>query len=223
MAKEIDTLGKALDNPAHPFVTILGGAKVKDKIKLINNMIGKVDTLLIGGGMIFTFYKAMGYEIGNSLLDAERIDAVKEMMKNAEGSGTQLVLPIDIVASTDTTGAGEIRTVPADQIPAGWSGLDIGPKSVELFKSYIKDAKLIVWNGPMGLFEVPAFAPGTEAIAGALAKTNAFTIIGGGDSAAAVTQMGYADKMDFISTGGGASLEFLEGTPLPGVVALDEK
>lgn len=223
MAKEIETLGNALTNPDRPFVTILGGAKVKDKLKLINNMIGKVDALLIGGGMAFTFFKAMGYEIGGSLLDAERIEAVKDMLARAKQSTTEIVLPVDVVVSTDATGNSETRIVPADAIPAGWLGLDIGPKSADLFKTHIKTAKLVVWNGPMGLFEVPAFAQGTAAIADALANTDAFTIIGGGDSAAAVTQMGYADQMNFISTGGGASLEFLEGTPLPGVVALDDK
>ena len=232
LAKEIETLGKALDNPARPFVTILGGAKVKDKLKLINNMIGKVDTLLIGGGMAYTFFKAMGYEIGNSLLDADRIDAVKQLMEKAKGSSTQLVLPLDVVVTSmpidqvlaQKSGEGiPTRVVDVDQIPAGWEGLDIGPKSIALFKESIKTARLVVWNGPVGLFENPAFAQGTAAIADELASTDAFTIIGGGDSAAAVTQMGYADKMGFISTGGGASLEFLEGAPLPGVVALDDK
>ncbi|MHB9134505.1 MAG: phosphoglycerate kinase [Armatimonadota bacterium] len=232
MGKEIQTLGKALTTPAHPFVTILGGAKVKDKLKLINNMVGKVDTLLIGGGMAYTFYKAMGYEVGTSLLDPERIDAVKQLMEKAKDSTTKLVLPVDVVItdiSTDealsrkTDEGIATRIVDADQIPAGWQGLDIGPKSIALFKEYIKTAKLVVWNGPVGLSENPAFAQGTNAIAAALADAESFSIIGGGDSAAAVTQMGFADKIDFISTGGGASLEFLEGTPLPGVEALDTK
>jgi len=223
MAKEIETLGKALDHPERPFVTILGGAKVKDKLKLINHMIGKVDVLLIGGGMAYTFYKAKGYEIGKSLLDAERIDAVRQMLENAAGQHTELVLPVDNIIAQDAVETAETRVVTPDAIPADWEGLDIGPQTVALFTEYIKNAKLVVWNGPMGLFEVPTFAHGTAAIADAMATTNAFTIIGGGDSAAAVTQMGYADKIDFISTGGGASLEFLEGTPLPGVVALDDK
>jgi len=232
IAKEIETLGHALENPAHPFVTILGGAKVKDKLKLINNMIGKVDTLLIGGGMAYTFFKAMGYEIGNSLLDPERIDAVKQVMEKAKNSATEIVLPKDVVISDwaveqilvqKTAENIPVRVVDADQIPASWEGLDIGPKTVATFKSYIKDARLIIWNGPVGLSENPAFAQGTEAIAEALANSHAFTIIGGGDTAEAVSRMGFAEKMGFISTGGGASLEFLEGTPLPGVVALDDK
>ncbi len=232
LAKEIATLGKALDNPAHPFVTILGGAKVKDKIKLITNMIGKVDALLIGGGMAFTFLKGMGYEIGNSLLDADNLETVKGMMEKANNSTTKLVLPVDVVITDQTveqvlankTGEGiATRVVDVDQIPAGWIGLDIGPKSVAEFKTFIKSAKLVVWNGPVGLSESPAFAQGTANLADELANTDAFTIIGGGDTAEAVTRMGYADKMDFISTGGGASLEFLEGRPLPGVVALDDK
>ena len=223
MAKEMEVLGKALDNPAHPFVAILGGAKVKDKLKLINNLIGKVDALLIGGGMAYTFYKAQGYEIGKSLLDPERIDAVKGIMAKAETSSTKLVLPVDVVIAKDAVENAETRVVAPNEIPADWEGLDIGPKTVDLFKDYIKTAKLVFWNGPLGLFEIAAFAQGTAAIAEALANAEAFTIIGGGDSAAAVAQMGFADKIGFISTGGGASLEFLEGTPLPGVVALDDK
>lgn len=232
MAKEIETLSRALDNPDHPFVAILGGAKVSDKLKVIDNLIGKVDALLIGGGMAFTFFKAQGYEIGNSLLDAESIDAVKGMMDKAAHSNTALVLPVDVVVTDQSvdqvlankTGEGiETRIVGVDQIPAGWMGLDIGPKTAAEFIEHIKTAKLVIWNGPVGLSESPAFAQGTAAIADAMANTDAFTIIGGGDSAAAVTQMGYADKMTFISTGGGASLEFLEGRALPGVVALDEK
>jgi phosphoglycerate kinase len=223
MAKEIATLGEALDNPAHPFVAILGGAKVKDKLKVIDNLIGKVDVLLIGGGMAYTFYKAMGYEVGDSLLDPERIEAVKGMMEKAETSTTKLVLPIDILIATEPSENAEIQIVPANGILPGWRGKDIGPQSIALFKSYIQDAKLVIWNGPLGLFEISLFAKGTNEIADALANTDAFSIIGGGDSAAAVTQMGYADKIDFISTGGGASLEFLEGKPLPGVAVLDEK
>jgi phosphoglycerate kinase len=223
LGREIETLGKALGHPERPFVAILGGAKVKDKLKLINNLIGQVDVLLIGGGMAYTFFKAQGFEIGLSLLDPDRIDAVKGMMEKAAGSTTQLVLPVDILIAQEPVDTAETRIVTPDAIPADWEGLDIGPKTIALFKEHIKNAKLVVWNGPVGLFEVPAFAQGTNSIAEALANTDAFTIIGGGDSAAAVTQMGYADKMSFISTGGGASLEFLEGTPLPGVVALDDK
>jgi len=232
IAKEIDTLGHALENPPRPFITILGGAKVKDKLKLIDNMIGKVDALLIGGGMTFTFYKAKGYEIGNSLLDAERVSAVQEILAKAEQRGTAIVLPEDVVITSQSidevlankTGEGiPTRVVDANGIPAGWMGLDIGPKGIAEFSKHIKEAKLIVWNGPVGLSENPAFAQGTAAIAEQMATTDAFTIIGGGDTAEAVARMGYAEQMNFISTGGGASLEFLEGTPLPGVTALDDK
>ena len=232
MAKEIENLGTALQNPARPFITILGGAKVKDKLKLIKNMIGKVDILLIGGGMAFTFFKAQGLEVGNSLVDNDNLDAVKTILANAEKCGTKLVLPADVVISdmpidqilANKTGEGiTTRIVPVEHIPAGWMGLDIGPKAIADFATIIKEAKLVVWNGPLGLSENPAFAQGTAAIAEALANTDAFTIIGGGDSAEAVKRLGFADKMDFISTGGGASLEFLEGAPLPGVVALDDK
>lgn len=223
MAKEIETLGHALENPARPFVAILGGAKVADKLKVIDNLIGKVDTLLIGGGMAYTFFKAKGYEIGMSLLDASMIDAVREMMVKAENSTTKLLLPVDILVAKDVVENAETRIVAPDGIPADWEGLDIGPKTMAIYKEYIKDAKLVIWNGPVGLFEIPTFAQGTAAIADAMANTDAFTIIGGGDSAAAVTQMGFADKVSFISTGGGASLEFLEGKPLPGVEVLDNK
>lgn len=223
MAKELEVLGKALDTPARPFVAILGGAKVKDKLKLINNLIGKVDVLLIGGGMAYTFFKAQGYEVGKSLLDPDRLDAVKAILAKADTSTTKLVLPVDIVIAADAVDSAETKVVTPEGIPADWEGLDIGPRSVTLFEQYIDTAKLVFWNGPLGLFEIPAFAQGTAKIAEALTQTTAFTIIGGGDSAAAVAQMGFADKIGFISTGGGASLEFLEGTPLPGVVALDDK
>jgi phosphoglycerate kinase len=232
MAKELETLSKALDNPERPFVAILGGAKVKDKLKLINNLVGKVDVLLVGGGMAYTFYKAKGVEIGNSLLDPERIDAVTEVMEKAATSITRLVLPLDTVVTTENVDSAlakksgepiETKVVAWDQIPAGWQGMDIGPKTIDIFNAYIKNAKLVFWNGPLGLSEVPVFATGTEAVAEALANADAFTIVGGGDVVTAVTQLGFADKMDFISTGGGASLEFLEGKPLPGVVALDDK
>lgn len=223
MAREIETLGKALQNPDRPFIAILGGAKVSDKLKVIDNLIGKVDTLLIGGGMAYTFFKAKGYEIGKSLLDESMIGAVNDMMKKAENSTTKMVLPQDIVVAQTPEETAETRIVSPDQIPADWEGLDIGPKTIAVFTENIKAAKLVIWNGPVGLFEVPTFAQGTAGIADAMANTDAFTIIGGGDSAAAVTQMGYAKKMNFISTGGGASLEFLEGKPLPGVTVLDEK
>ncbi len=182
MAKELEVLGKALDNPARPFVAILGGAKVKDKIKLINNLIGKVDTLLIGGGMAYTFFKVQGYEIGKSLLDADSIDAVKGIFAKAENSATKLVLPVDIVIAKEAVDNADTRVVTPQEIPADWQGLDVGPKTVALFKDYIKSAKLVFWNGPLGLFEISAFAQGTAAIAEALAKADAFTVIGGGDS-----------------------------------------
>lgn len=223
MAREIHTLSKALDHPDRPFIAILGGAKVGDKLKVIDNLIGKVDTLLIGGGMAYTFFKAQGFEIGLSLLDESMIGAVAEMMKKAASSTTKLVLPVDILIAKQPEENAETHIVAPNEIPADWEGLDIGPKTMALFKDYIKDAKLVIWNGPVGFFEVSTFSQGTAAIADALANTDAFTIIGGGDSAAAVTQMGYADKMSFISTGGGASLEFLEGKPLPGVTVLEDK
>ncbi len=223
MAKEIETMGGALDEPARPFVAILGGAKVKDKLKLINNLIGKVDVLLVGGGMIFTFYAAMGYNVGKSLMDTERLPDVKGILEKAEGSATKLVLPVDVVIATEPAEGAGTHTVRPDDIPSDYMGLDIGPEAIALLKHYIKHAKLVFWNGPLGLFEIPAFAQGTLGIADALARTDAFTIIGGGDVVAAVNQMGFADQMGFISTGGGASIEFMEGKPLPGVEALDEQ
>ena len=223
IGKELTFLGNSVENPVRPFVAILGGAKVKDKIGVITNLLEKVDTLIIGGGMAYTFSKAMGGEIGNSLLDAERIDLAKDMMKAAEATGVQFLLPVDTVSAHDFDNPTEIKTVDAGKIPEGWQGLDIGPKTVELFSKAIKEAKTVVWNGPMGVFEKPEFAKGTLAIATAMADSGAITIIGGGDSAAAVTQMGLAPKMSHISTGGGASLEFLEGKVLPGVAALDDK
>ena len=227
MQKEIDFLGNAVENPVRPFVAILGGAKVADKLNVINNLLEKCDTLIIGGGMAFTFLKAKGYEIGNSLVDDEKIDYCKEMMAKAESLGKQLLLPIDT-----TIAAGfpnpidaeiEVSVVDADKIPAGMEGLDIGTKTAELYADAVKSAKTVVWNGPMGVFENPILAKGTIAVAKALAETEATTIIGGGDSAAAVNQLGFADKMSHISTGGGASLEFLEGKVLPGVAAADDK
>jgi phosphoglycerate kinase len=223
MAKEIETMGDALDTPARPFVAILGGAKVKDKLKLIANLVGKVDALLIGGGMIFTFYAAMGYDTGKSLLDPERLEDVKNILLKAEGSTTKLVLPVDVVIAKEAKEGAETHLVRPADIPPDYMGLDIGPESVALFTHYIKDAKLLFWNGPLGLFEIPAFAQGTLGIADELSRADGFTIIGGGDVVAAVNQMGYANKMGFISTGGGASIEYMEGKPLPGVIALDEK
>ena len=223
IGKELNFLGNAVENPVRPFVAILGGAKVKDKIGVITNLLEKVDTLIIGGGMAYTFSKAMGGEIGDSLLDAERIDLAKDMMKAAEEKGVKFLLPVDTVIANDFDNPTEIKTVPAGEIPAGWQGLDIGPKTIELFSDAVKSAKTVVWNGPMGVFEKPEFAKGTLAIATAMAESGATTIIGGGDSAAAVTQMGLAPKMSHISTGGGASLEFLEGKVLPGVACLKDK
>lgn len=227
MQKEIDFLGNAVENPVRPFVAILGGAKVADKLNVINNLLEKCDTLIIGGGMAFTFLKAKGYEIGNSLVDDEKLDYCKEMMAKAEKLGKQLLLPIDTgVASAfpnPIDGPVDVAYVDADKIPADKEGLDIGPKTQELFANAVKSAKTVVWNGPMGVFENPTLAKGTIAVAKALAETDATTIIGGGDSAAACNQLGFADKMSHISTGGGASLEFLEGKELPGVVAADDK
>ena len=227
MQKEIDFLGNAVENPVRPFVAILGGAKVADKLNVINNLLEKCDTLIIGGGMAFTFLKAKGYEIGNSLVDDEKLDYCKEMMAKAEKLGKQLLLPIDTgVASgfpNPIDAPIDVEYVDSDQIPADKEGLDIGPKTQELFANAVKSAKTVVWNGPMGVFENPTLAKGTIAVAKALAETDATTIIGGGDSAAACNQLGFADKMSHISTGGGASLEFLEGKELPGVVAADDK
>ncbi len=223
IGKELTFLGNAVENPVRPFVAILGGAKVKDKIGVITNLLEKVDTLIIGGGMAYTFSKAMGGEIGDSLLDAERIDLAKDMMKAAKEKGVKFLLPVDTVIANDFDNPTEIKTVDAGEIPAGWQGLDIGPKTIELFSDAVKSAKTVVWNGPMGVFEKPEFAKGTLAIATAMAESGATTIIGGGDSAAAVTQMGLAPKMSHISTGGGASLEFLEGKVLPGVACLKDK
>ena len=227
MQKEIEFLGNAVENPVRPFVAILGGAKVADKLNVIDNLLEKADTLIIGGGMAFTFLKAKGYEIGNSLVDDEKLGYCKEMMAKAEKLGKKLLLPID-----PTIAAGfpnpidaeiEVSVVDADKIPADMEGLDIGTKTAELYADAVKSAKTVVWNGPMGVFENPILAKGTIAVAKALAETDATTIIGGGDSAAAVNQLGFADKMSHISTGGGASLEFLEGKVLPGVAAADDK
>ncbi len=227
MQKEIDFLGNAVENPVRPFVAILGGAKVADKLNVISNLIEKCDTLIIGGGMAFTFLKAKGYEIGNSLVDLEKLDYCKEMMEKAEKLGKQLLLPIDTTIVKDfpnpIDAEIEISVVESTNIPADMQGLDIGPKTSELYANAVKSAKTVVWNGPMGVFENPVLAKGTIAVARALAETDATTIIGGGDSAAAVNQLGFGDKMSHISTGGGASLEFLEGKELPGVAAANDK
>lgn len=227
MQKEIDFLGNAVENPVRPFVAILGGAKVADKLNVINNLLEKCDTLIIGGGMAFTFLKAKGYEVGNSLVDDEKLDYCKEMMAKAEQLGKKLLLPVDttIAASfpNPIDAPIDVQVVDADKIPADMEGLDIGTKTAELYADAVKSAKTVVWNGPMGVFENPTLAAGTIAVAKALAETDATTIIGGGDSAAAVNQLGFADKMSHISTGGGASLEFLEGKVLPGVAAADDK
>lgn len=223
MEKEIEYLGNAVNNPVRPFAAILGGAKVKDKINVINNLLEKVDILIIGGGMAYTFLKAKGYEIGKSLLDEENIEFAKEMMKKAEEKKVQFLLPVDTVIVKEFDNDAESKIVDSDAIPAEWEGVDIGPKTRELFAQALKNAKTVVWNGPMGVFEMPNFAKGTVAVAQALADLDATTIIGGGDSAAAVNQLGFGSKMSHISTGGGASLEFLEGKELPGVAAVDDK
>ena len=227
MQKEIDFLGNAVENPVRPFVAILGGAKVADKLNVINNLLEKCDTLIIGGGMAFTFLKAQGLEVGNSLVDDTKLDYCREMMEKAAALGKTLLLPVDTTIAASfpdpIDGPVEISYVDADKIPADMEGLDIGPKTQKLFADAVKSAKTVVWNGPMGVFENPTLAAGTIAVAKALADTDATTIIGGGDSAAAVNQLGFADKMSHISTGGGASLEFLEGKELPGVAAADDK
>ncbi len=223
MDKEINFLGNAVNNPERPFVAILGGSKVSDKINVINNLLEKVDTLIIGGGMAYTFAVAQGGKVGNSLLEADKVDYAKEMMKKAEEKGVKFLIPVDTVITKEFKNDTEFKTVPTKEIPDDWQGLDIGEESRKLFTDAIKNAKTVVWNGPMGVFEFPNFAKGTEAVAEALAQINATTIIGGGDSAAAVNQLGYGSKMTHISTGGGASLEFLEGKELPGVVAVDDK
>ena len=227
MQKEIDFLGKAVENPVRPFVAILGGAKVADKLAVIDNLLEKADTLIIGGGMAYTFLKAQGYEIGTSLCDDTKIDYCKEMMAKAEKMGKKLLLPVDAVTIREfpdpIDAPIETETYDYDKLPADREGCDIGPKTRELFANEVANAKTVVWNGPMGLFENPSLAEGTLAVAKALAASDATTIIGGGDSAAAVNQMGLGDKMSHISTGGGASLEFLEGKELPGVAAADDK
>lgn len=221
--KEIEIMGTALENPKRPFVAILGGAKVSDKIGVIENLIDKVDTLVIGGGMAYTFFKAKGYEVGNSICEEDKVELAKELMAKAEAKGVNFLLPVDTVVGDDFKEDCNFKTVDSKEIPADWQGLDIGEKSRELFNDAIVNAGTVVWNGPMGVFEMPEFAKGTKAVAKSVAESGAISIIGGGDSAAAVEQLGYADKMTHISTGGGASLEFLEGLELPGIAALNDK
>ena len=221
--KELQFMGKALENPDRPFVAILGGAKVSDKLGVINNLLDKVDTLIVSGGMTYTFTVAQGGRVGDSLLEKDKVEYAREMMKKAKEKGVKLLLPVDTLIADKFDNDANTRVVPTMEIPDGWQGLDIGPETARLFAEAIKSAKTVVWNGPMGVFEMPTFAEGTKAVAKALAESDGITIVGGGDSAAAVTQMGFADKISHISTGGGASLEFLEGLVLPGVAALNDK
>jgi len=223
MQKELDVLGKALSNPEHPFTAIIGGAKVKDKIGVIESLLEKVDHLIIGGGLSFTFIKAQGHDIGKSLLEEDKIDLAKSFIEKAKAKGVQLHMPIDAVVANEFSKDAETQIVDVDAIPADWMGLDIGPKTAAKYAEVIKDSKLIIWNGPMGVFEMDKFANGTKTVADAMATTAGYTVIGGGDSAAAVEKFEVADKMDHISTGGGASLELMEGKELPGIVALNDK
>ena len=221
--KEVDIMGKALDKPERPFLAILGGAKVSDKIGVIDNLLEKVDSIIIGGGMAYTFFKAQGLEVGTSLLEEEKVDLAKTLLEKAKEKGVDLILPVDIVVAKEFKNDTEFKTVDIDKMPADMMGLDIGEKSIELFTKKIKEAKTVVWNGPVGVFEMENFKKGTYSIAQALAESEAITIIGGGDSASAVEKSGYSDKMTHVSTGGGASLELLEGKALPGIEAISEK
>ncbi|MDO4869576.1 MAG: phosphoglycerate kinase [Bacillota bacterium] len=221
--KEVKFLGDAVESPERPFVAIMGGAKVGDKIPVIENLMKKVDSIIIGGGMTYTFFKSMGYEIGKSILDADSIDLAKELLAKAEAAGVKILLPVDTVCAKEFDNDSEKAVFDADKMPADMMGMDIGPKTVELYAKAIAEAKTIVWNGPMGVFEMPNFAEGTKAVAQALADSDAVTVIGGGDSAAAVEQFGLKDKMTHVSTGGGASMEFLEGKVLPGIACIEEK
>ncbi|MCB1196504.1 phosphoglycerate kinase, partial [bacterium] len=223
LKKEIDYLSQAVESPARPYVAIIGGAKISGKIDVITNLINKVDSLLIGGGMSYTFFKAMGYEIGTSIVEPDKVELAGTILKLAKSKGIDLVLPVDVIVSKEITADAQTSVVAVDSIPANLGGADIGPKTVALFKEKIKSAKMIVWNGPVGVFEVEPFANGTNSIAKALASSNAITIVGGGDSVAAINKFNLADKITHISTGGGASLEFLEGKTLPGIAALTEK
>ncbi len=221
--KELEFLGGALENPKHPFVAILGGAKVSDKIGVIENLLDKVDTLIIGGGMAYTFYKAQGHHIGTSICEEDKLDLAKSILEKAQEKGVKLLLPVDNHVSSEYSNNGEDKMVDSTEIPDGFMGLDIGPKTIEKFEEAVKDAKTVVWNGPLGVCEFDKFATGTKAVATMLSKLDAITIIGGGDSAAAIEKLGLADKMTHISTGGGASLEFLEGKTLPGIACLQDK
>ncbi|MFJ7731918.1 phosphoglycerate kinase [Lysinibacillus sp. NPDC097231] len=223
MQKELDVLGKALSNPERPFTAIIGGAKVKDKIGVIESLLEKVDHLIIGGGLSFTFIKAQGYDIGKSLLEEDKIELAKSFIEKAKEKGVQLHMPIDAVVANEFSKDAETKIVDVDAIPSDWMGLDIGPKTAANYAEVIKSSKLIIWNGPMGVFEMDKFANGTKTVAEAMATTSGYTVIGGGDSAAAVEKFEVADKMDHISTGGGASLELMEGKELPGIVALNDK
>lgn len=221
--KEISVMGDALENPQRPFTAVLGGSKVSDKIGVISNLLEKVDNLLIGGGMAFTFLKARGLDIGKSLLEEDKVPLAKELMDKARGKGVNLMLPVDVVVAEDFRNDARHFTVPVEEIPSGYMGLDIGEKTREAFSRVIAGSATVIWNGPMGVFEMPSFAKGTEEIAKAMAACRGTTIVGGGDSAAAVKQMGYSDRMSHVSTGGGASLEFLEGKLLPGIAALEDR
>ncbi|WP_210365303.1 phosphoglycerate kinase [Bacillus sp. REN3] len=224
MEKELDVLGKALSNPERPFTAIIGGAKVKDKIGVIENLLEKVDNLIIGGGLAYTFVKAQGHEIGKSLLEEDKIELAKSFMEKAKQKGVQFLMPVDAIVADSFSADANSKVVPIEEIPADWEALDIGPKTAELYRDVIQKSKLVIWNGPMGVFEFDKFAGGTKAVAEALAEAEGtYSVIGGGDSAAAVEKFNLADKMSHISTGGGASLEFMEGKALPGVVALNDK
>lgn len=223
MEKELQVLGQKIDNPERPFTAIIGGAKVKDKIGVIDELLEKVDNLIIGGGLSFTFIKAQGHDIGKSLLEEDKIELAQKFIQKAKDKGVELLMPIDAVVAKEFSNDSEIMEVDVDAIPADWMGLDIGPKTAKKFAEVIEKSKLIVWNGPMGVFEMEKFANGTKVVADAMAKTAGFTVIGGGDSASAVKKLHVADQMDFISTGGGASLELMEGIELPGIAALNDK
>lgn len=223
LEKELDVLGKALSEPDRPFTAIIGGAKVKDKIGVIDHLLDKVDNLIIGGGLSYTFSKAQGNEVGNSLLEEDKIDLAKSFIEKAKDKGVNLYMPIDVVVAKEFSNDGETKVVGISEIPSDWMGLDIGPETAKTYAAVIKNSKLVIWNGPMGVFEMSSFENGTKSVAQAMAETEAYTIIGGGDSAAAVEKFNVADKMDHISTGGGASLEFMEGKDLPGVTALTDK
>jgi len=224
MEKELDVLGKALSNPERPFTAIIGGAKVKDKIGVIENLLDLVDNLIIGGGLAYTFVKAQGHEVGKSLLEADKIDLANSFIEKAKQKGVNFLMPVDVVVADDFSNDANKKVVSIEEIPADWEALDIGPKTREIYSDVIKNSKLVIWNGPMGVFEIDAFAGGTKAVAEALAESKGtYSVIGGGDSAAAVEKFHLADKMSHISTGGGASLEFMEGKVLPGVVALNDK